>query len=89
MYLHVGNNRNIRKSCVIGIFDMDNATISPITRKTLGKLQKGLRLDTVSLEIPKSLVLYEELGECRMCMSPISASALMGRMENEFEKNSN
>ena len=23
MYLHVGNNRNIRKSSVIGIFDMD------------------------------------------------------------------
>ena len=32
MYLHVGNNRNIRKSSVIGIFDMDNATQSAITR---------------------------------------------------------
>ncbi len=85
MYLHVGNNRNIRKSSIIGIFDMDNATMSALTRKSLGRMQKMLRIETASLEIPKSLVLYEEFGENRICMSPISASSLMGRMENETE----
>ena len=85
MYLHVGNNRNIRKSSVIGIFDMDNATMSAFTRKSLGKMQKKLRIETASLEIPKSLVLYEEFGESRICMSAISVSALVGRMENYIE----
>ena len=85
MYLHVGNNRNIRKSSVIGIFDMDNATMSALTKKSLGRMQKQLRIETASLEIPKSLVLYEELGESRICMSPISVSALMGRIENNGE----
>jgi hypothetical protein len=85
MYLHVGNNRNIRKSSVIGIFDMDKATMSGTTRKSLGRMQKQLRIETASLEIPKSLVLYEDFGDSRICMSPISVSALIGRMENDIE----
>ena len=33
MFLHVGNNRNIRTSDIVGIFDMDNATLSAVTKK--------------------------------------------------------
>ena len=45
MYLHVGNNRNIRIKSVIGIFDMDNSTISTVTRKYLNQKQKELMLE--------------------------------------------
>lgn len=81
MYLHVGNNRNIRKSMVIGIFDMDNATVSQITRKYLNGMQSDYLLESASYEIPKSFVLYEEHGESKICFSPLSVSALKGRME--------
>ena len=81
MYLHIGNNRNIRKSRVIGIFDMDNATVSQITRKYLNSVQKDLLLETATYEIPKSFVLYEEHGESKVCFSPLSVAALKGRME--------
>ncbi len=81
MYLHIGNNRNIRKSMVIGIFDMDNATVSQITRKYLNSVQNDYLLESASYEIPKSFVLYEEHGESKVCFSPLSASALRGRME--------
>ncbi|MBO7309842.1 MAG: DUF370 domain-containing protein [Clostridia bacterium] len=81
MYLHIGNNRNIRKSRVIGIFDMDNATVSQITRKYLNFVQKDLLLETATYEIPKSFVLYEEHGESKVCFSPLSVAALKGRME--------
>ena len=81
MYLHIGNNRNIRKSTVIGIFDLDNATLSRITRKYLNGMQKEYLLESASYEIPKSFVLYEEHGESKVCFSPLSALALRGRME--------
>ena len=31
MYLHIGNNQNIRTADVIGIFDADSATVSAVT----------------------------------------------------------
>ena len=81
MYLHVGNNKNIRIKSVIGIFDMDNATISTVTRKYLNSIQKKALLEAISTEIPKSFILYENNGEYTVCMSPLSASALRGRLD--------
>ena len=41
MFLHVGNNKNILIERVVGIFDMDNATLSAVTRKFLLKSEKA------------------------------------------------
>lgn len=81
MYLHVGNNKNIRIKSVIGIFDMDNSTVSMITRKYLNSMQKKMQLESISSEIPKSFVLYSEGTEYKVCFSPLSVSALKGRLE--------
>ena len=81
MYLHVGNNKNIRIKSVIGIFDMDNSTISTVTRKYLNSVQKKDLLEAVSEEIPKSFIIYEDKGKYRVCMSPLSATALRGRLD--------
>jgi hypothetical protein len=80
MYLHVGNNRNIRIKSVVGIFDMDNTTVSNITRKYLNLKQKSMLVESVAEEIPKSFILYEDKGEYRVCFSPLSVSALKGRL---------
>jgi len=81
MFLHVGNNKNIRIKNVVGIFDMDNATISTVTRKYLtGKQKEGL-VESAMEEIPKSFVLYLDGNQYRICFSQLSTSALMGRME--------
>ena len=40
MFLHVGNNRNIREKDIIGIFDADTSTVSTVTRKFLSAAQK-------------------------------------------------
>ena len=87
MYLHVGNNRNIRISSVIGIFDMDNSTISMITRKFLGGKQKQMLVESVSDEIPKSFVVSCENGTHTVCFSQLSVTSLMGRAENGYENN--
>ena len=82
MYLHVGNNKNIRTKTIIGIFDMDNTTVSSVTRKYLNsKQKKRLVFSASDEEIPKSFVLFEEDGEKKICFSPLSVAALKGRIE--------
>lgn len=80
MFLHVGNNKNIRLSSVVGIFDMDNATLSGVTRRYLNQKQKEGLLESAVDELPKSFVLYLENGEYKICFSQISSTALKGRM---------
>ncbi len=79
MYLHVGNNKMIRERDIIGIFDMDNSTVSHITRKYLSEAEREDRLIAARDEIPKSFILYKENGKYMVCMSQISTSSLMGR----------
>ena len=86
MFLHVGNNKNIRIKNIIGIFDMDNTTVSSVTRKYLtGKQKNALVESAAEDEIPKSFVLYRETDGngseiFKICFSQLSTASLMGRM---------
>ena len=80
MYLHVGNNKNIRTKDIIGIFDMDNATVSMITRKFLSDSQRRGVVESANDEIPKSFIIYEADGKTNVCFSQLSSTALYGRM---------
>ena len=82
MYLHVGNNKNLRESSIIGIFDADSATVSQITRKYLSTAEKQGKVSSAVEELPKSFVLYREGDEVRVCFSQLSTAALLGRTEN-------
>ena len=80
MYLHIGNGKNIRTIKIIGIFDTDNATVSPITRKYLRDNEKQGRVSSAVTEIPKSFVVYEDGdGKASVCFSQISSTALAKR----------
>ena len=84
MYLHVGNNKNIREKDIIGIFDMDRCTVSSITKKFLSDAQRNDLVVSAKDEIPKSFVLYRENGKYMICFSQISTSALLGRTESNL-----
>ena len=84
MYLHVGNNKNIREKDIIGIFDMDMCTVSSITKKFLSDEQRNDLVVSAKDEIPKSFVLYKENGKYMICFSQISTSALLGRTESNL-----
>lgn len=83
MYLHIGNNRNIREKHIIGIFDLDTSTISNITRKYLSDAQKRGEVESSTEEIPKSFILFMEKGKQRICFSQLSTPALLGRSNNK------
>ncbi len=83
MYLHVGNQCNIRERDIIGIFDMDRTTVSRITRKYLSDAQKRGVVTSAKDEVPKSFILYREhpSEEIKICFSQLSTAALLGRVE--------
>ncbi len=81
MYLHIGNNKNIREKHIIGIFDADTATVAAITKKYLSDAEKRGEVSFATEEIPKSFVLYRENGKFAICFSQLSAAALLGRSE--------
>lgn len=84
MFLHVGNNKNIRLRSVVGIFDMDNATLSAVSRKFLSFKQREGLVESAIEEIPKSFVLYKDGEEYKICFSQLSTSALRGRMRENL-----
>ncbi len=69
----------MRKKKIIGIFDMDTATISPVTKDFLRKSDKEGRTVSVNYEIPKSFTVSEENG---VYLSQLSPSSLKGRTDN-------
>ena len=81
MYLHVGSNKNIRQKKIIGIFDIDNATISRTTRQYLAKAETRGEVSAACEELPRAFVLYQEDGNKKICFSQLSSTALLGRCE--------
>lgn len=56
MYLHLGQQTVVRQRDIIGIFDMDNTTVSRTTRDFLTAVEKKGRTVAVSMELPKAFV---------------------------------
>ena len=91
MYLHAGSHKNIREKDIIGIFDTDNCTVSPISRKFLSAAQKRGEIESANDEIPKSFIVSgkvvsekiknkEKKKNIRICFSQLSTSSLIGRI---------
>ena len=78
MYLHLGNNCVIPEKDIIGIFDLDNTTVSKHPRNLLAKAEKEGRVVTVSPELPKRFVVC---ADRTVYLCQISPSALAGRAE--------
>lgn len=81
MYLHAGNGRTVRTRDVIGIFDLDNASMSAGTRRMLTEMQREGRVESAADELPKAFILYRVGETTKICLSPLSAAALKGRCD--------
>ena len=80
MYLHLGQNTVVRTEDIIGVFDMDNSTVSKHTRTFLNKAQKENRVINVSMELPKSFIVCEKNGSRTVYISQIAPATLRGRV---------
>ena len=76
MYLHIGNGYVVRLQSLIGIFDIENTSVSKHTQKFLYNAEKEGRVVSISPDIPKSFIVAND----QVYLSPISAATLRKRM---------
>ena len=80
MYLHVGNDVIVRKSDIVGIFDIENTTTGKNTGHLLDRAQKEGRVINVTYEMPKSFVICMQDGEEKVYVCQMSAATLRKRI---------
>ena len=78
MYLHLGQQTVITTKEILGIFDLDTATVSAKTRFFLKKAQQNGDVINVSQELPKSFILCES---GKVYISQLSPATLLLRLE--------
>ena len=85
MYLHAGNNQNIREKNIIGIFDIESTTVSDVSKKYLSDAEKRGEVESAAGdELPKSFIVYfDKNEEFKICFSQLSTASLDGRIEEE------
>ena len=84
MYLHIGNNIVIKKSEIVGIFELDGKITTEGTKKYLNTMQKNGKLEVAGYDLPKSYIITDgEEGE-KVYLSHISVSSLLKRCDLAF-----
>ena len=85
MYLHIGADRLLAEKELVGIFDLDNTTVSAITKEYLRLAQTKGQVTTVSQELPKSFVVTsglrrrEKKGEQQVFLAQMAPGTLQKR----------
>ena len=65
---------------IIGIFDLENASISKRTRDFLAKAEKEGKVVTISYDLPRSFVIAgKNRDDIKVYISQISSSTLLKR----------
>lgn len=77
MYLHLSQTCVLDKEEVIGVFDMDTATVSPETRRFLRNCEQSGHLRSVARDLPKSFVLTANT----VYLAQPSPASLRGHLE--------
>ena len=80
MYLNIGGDFAVRDKSIIGIFDLDNTSISRRTQQFLATAEKEGQVVPCD-DLPKSFVLTAEYGMNRLYLTSLSTSTLEKRMK--------
>ena len=83
MYLHLGNDIAVRKTEILGVFDLDNSSQSWQTRDFLKSAeQRGEVENAAGEELPKSFVVCAVPGQRqKVYLSQLNSSTLSHRGE--------
>lgn len=79
MYLHVGNEVILNENDIVGIFDIENISVSKFTKEFLSNSQKSGEVIPVTADIPKSLIVWEKNGQRRLYLSQLAPATLRKR----------
>ena len=81
MYLPIGADFSVRTSCIIGIFDMENTSVSKHTRAFFAQAEKMGEVIDVSNDLPKSYIITEEYGMRKIYLTQFNAAILEKRIK--------
>lgn len=82
MYLQAGIDTLVDIDEIIGIFDMDNTTVSRQGRNFLPHAEKKGQVVNASDDLPKSYILTEADGNSRVFISSVSSRVLSNRTKS-------
>lgn len=83
MFLHLGQYTVVKTDEIVGIFDIDNTTVSKHTRKYLSEEEKMGKVVNVSSELPKSFVVCNKNGNEKVYISQLSPATLIKRFSTK------
>ena len=75
MYLNIGSDMAVREKSIIGIFDLDNTSVSKRTRNFLTRAEQEGRVIPCD-DLPKSYVLATEYGIDKIYLTGLSSATL-------------
>lgn len=82
MFIHIGANRSVRENDIIGVFDIESASQSAVTKTFLKTAQKDGRVEDICGDLPKSIVLTVN----GVIVSPSAAGSIKKRTRRNTER---
>ena len=86
MFVHIGRGKLIKKSSIIGVFDLEITSQSKRTKIFLNKKEKANHVINVCDDIPRSFIVTREDNRERVYISQISPQTLKARCEEIVEE---
>lgn len=83
MYLHIGNGKSLKKKEIIGIFDLDAATVTRAGKDFINKKERSGAVEYESYDLPRSFILVDDGEGGRVYLSRISSQGLRLRIQNK------
>ena len=90
MYLHIGNGKSVSLERIIGIFDLDTATVSGISKRFISEAEKRNKVEYDYLDLPRTFVVIDnekknkrKKKNYKVILSRISTQGLLQRAEGE------
>ena len=84
MYLHIGNGISIKEEDIIGIFDLDTATVSKISKKFINKNEGMGLVEYDDYDLPRSFILVGKKKNTKIKLSRISPAGLKIRLDGDY-----
>lgn len=82
MYIHLGEDTAVADSDIIGIFDIENTSVSRRTREFLSSAEKKGNIVYVTYDMPKAYVLCSMGGKEKVYITKVSPMALRKRFND-------
>lgn len=86
MFLHLGNDCVVLIKDIIGIFDIENTSVSKDTKTFLADVSKQGEVIYVTNELPKSYIVCKSSDKIKTYISQISVQTLRKRLEGKFQE---